>query len=613
MEKTYHKFVFFALKILTAYFLAINLSLLAFPKTAYGSLIDFSHFLPVVHLVFYVIFIASLAYFIFRQPLNNSSLSVCSLILWLTVFLWGWPNYGRYFAIFMVSAMTSVLIFPLIKKWRLTEKRFNLANNIVFLIIAVIYLWISLIRHYNFGSHSFDLGIYAQAVYKYAYFQGFFNTIRGINQFGDHFSPILFLIAPLFWIFKSATTLIVVQAISLTLAGWLLGKIIYGKTKDFWLSISLATGYYLFVGIQNAVAFDFHLVSFFPLVFVLIFWSILNHKIWQYWLFIFLALVTKENATIYIFFLGLFLLFMKEYRAKGWQTMAVSLLGYYLIIKLAMPYFSQGINQSYEYFNFQSLGNTPTEAVKTIITRPWYAWQIFINDSVKRQSQLILLFSTGLAPFVLAPWTILLIAPMLFEFFLFDRQVLWGMGYHYGVAVAIPLFISVYLAQKSIETFSPKIKEYLPFVIIGFAALFSFNSRSTIFSLLTDGADNRLINKNYRINYQMMAKIPANASVAASHHLVPHLAMRNDIIGWPPVKWEAYVTNLKQDYLIISNVGSGASWPNDCKGNIETVNAGIDSGYGIIEKEKGVYLLKKNENNQMKKLNIANECGNNRQ
>jgi len=67
-------------------------------------------------------------------------------------------------------------------------------------VAAISYSSISLFRHNRFGS-TIDLAAQAQTVWGYSRFEIIPNTVIGIpNLLGDHFHPILMLLAPLFWI-----------------------------------------------------------------------------------------------------------------------------------------------------------------------------------------------------------------------------------------------------------------------------------------------------------------------------------------------------------------------------------------------------------------------------
>src|SRR6202023_3294749 len=88
------------------------------------------------------------------------------------------------------------------------------------LVAAIAYAAISIYRHDHFGSNAFDLGVQDQTVWGYSRLQMIPNTVEMIrNLLGDHFHPILMLIAPLYWIWDDVRVLLIVQAVLLAVAG----------------------------------------------------------------------------------------------------------------------------------------------------------------------------------------------------------------------------------------------------------------------------------------------------------------------------------------------------------------------------------------------------------
>src|SRR5207244_11439149 len=81
------------------------------------------------------------------------------------------------------------------------------------LIAAIGYAAVSIYRHDRFASSAFDLGVQDQTVWGYSQLQMIPNTVEMIrNLLGDHFHPILMLVAPLYWIWDDARVLLLVQA-----------------------------------------------------------------------------------------------------------------------------------------------------------------------------------------------------------------------------------------------------------------------------------------------------------------------------------------------------------------------------------------------------------------
>ena len=78
----------------------------------------------------------------------------------------------------------------------------------------------------SFRFNAYDLVIFDQAVRSYAHFQPGISIIKGVHNgfgphfsvLGDHWSPILAALAPLYWIYNSPQTLLVAQAVLFALA-----------------------------------------------------------------------------------------------------------------------------------------------------------------------------------------------------------------------------------------------------------------------------------------------------------------------------------------------------------------------------------------------------------
>ncbi|MGH3202082.1 MAG: DUF2079 domain-containing protein, partial [Streptosporangiaceae bacterium] len=77
------------------------------------------------------------------------------------------------------------------------------------------YAAISLLRLMQLNPSSWDLGIYTEYVKQYADLRAPVVDIRapGFNLLGDHFQPIVAVLAPFFRIFPSSATLVVGQAL----------------------------------------------------------------------------------------------------------------------------------------------------------------------------------------------------------------------------------------------------------------------------------------------------------------------------------------------------------------------------------------------------------------
>jgi uncharacterized membrane protein len=127
----------------------------------------------------------------------------------------------------------------------------------------ILYALISILRYERRDSLSWDLGIFTQAVRGYAHFHAPMVVIRGQYEdlLGDHWHPILMLLAPFFRIFPSPITLLVAQSALLALAAVPLTRTaidVLGRYQGYAIGIA----YGLSWGVVQAANFDFHEVAF---------------------------------------------------------------------------------------------------------------------------------------------------------------------------------------------------------------------------------------------------------------------------------------------------------------------------------------------------------------
>ena len=125
------------------------------------------------------------------------------------------------------------------------------------------YAALSLFRLLQLSPTSWDLGIYTEYVKQYANLRAPVVDIRaaGFNLLGDHFQPIVALIAPFFRAFPSAATLLVAQALLAALSVFAVSQVAREKLGTG-PGRAIAIAYGFSWGLQQMVEFDFHEIAF---------------------------------------------------------------------------------------------------------------------------------------------------------------------------------------------------------------------------------------------------------------------------------------------------------------------------------------------------------------
>ena len=128
---------------------------------------------------------------------------------------------------------------------------------------TVVYVLVALSQWRTWHSPSWDLAIFTQLAKAYAHLEAPIVPIKGpdFNLLGDHFHPLLALLGPVYRLFPSGLTLLVVQAMLLGISVWPVAALAV-RWLGRWPGVLVAVGYALSFGLQGAVRTQFHEVAF---------------------------------------------------------------------------------------------------------------------------------------------------------------------------------------------------------------------------------------------------------------------------------------------------------------------------------------------------------------
>lgn len=315
-------------------------------------------------------------------------------------------------------------------------------------LVAVAFLGYSLlglVKFYTFRTGNYDLTIFDQGVRGYAHLGPPLSLVKGnwqelgsaFSLLGDHFSPILVLLAPLYWIHDGPETLIVAQAALLAVAVvpfWTYVRRVLGVTAAYLLGIA----YLLSWPVAETVNFHFHEYAFVPLITAILFERLQAGRRWHVLAAAAALLLVKEDMALFVAGLGLGLLFRREWRRAG-AVMVIGGAGYlWLTGYVLIPAFGGQLNR---YWYYSGWGGDIGAAIVHMATRPQEVLHVLSTPGVKLTTLLLLfaplLFLPLLSPYVLAPMA-LLAERMLAT----DPGALgwWGTRYHYNAAIVMALF-----------------------------------------------------------------------------------------------------------------------------------------------------------------------------
>ena len=139
--------------------------------------------------------------------------------------------------------------------------------------VAALYSVYSLTRFWAFRTTTYDLVIFDQAVRSYSHFHLPTAIVKGVHNgfgpdftvLGDHFSPILASLAPLYWLHDGPRTLLVAQSALLALAIvplWSYTRRRLGVAAAYTVTCVYALAW----PVAETLAFDFHEMAFVPVL-----------------------------------------------------------------------------------------------------------------------------------------------------------------------------------------------------------------------------------------------------------------------------------------------------------------------------------------------------------
>ncbi len=554
------------------------------------------HFVVLAVLIFIAAFFATAWTW---KSINLSLRPFLPLVVILSIVIWLMRDIDRVGGVIrgsLGSFIIALLVWSIITKLHQNRKIAVLSKKLanpwlIVLVFSIVYSVLAIMRHVSLHSEAADLGIFTQEIYKYAHFQGIFNTIKGQNIFADHFSPFLMLLAPLWWLWPSASMLLVVQAVALSFGAWVVYYIAIKMLNDRLIAWCLAVAFVLAPSIQAPVAADFHEIIFVPAALLLLFYFQQRQKWLGYWIIFALALLIKENVATYLIAWSLFYGFTSHRWKQAWIGIGVSAVYFLIVLKGVIPHYTAGA--AYQYLNMGPLGSTPGEIIKNSLIHPQLlVHQFFHFDTAQHPgfapdlkifTQVSLLAVFGFLP-ILAPLALIFAAPMLIEQFLLDFPYHWGLTFHYSTPITVVLVIATLFGLARFGS-NRKLQQILAVFILVSSIAYSLQQRTFITDIFRRSTYQVTTAEHEAV--QVAGRIPANASVATNSSLLPHIAGRNDIIRWPGYYGEDGAIGFKnkplvQDYAIISFAGSHWIW------KPEEVVAQMDAiihapGYGLID------------------------------
>jgi uncharacterized membrane protein len=339
-----------------------------------------------------------------------------------------------------------------------TRRRYRhpIALVVLSVLAAGVYAASEFLQYSTFHAGTYDLVIFDQAVRSYSHFHLPLSLVAGVHRgfgtdftlLGDHFSPVLALLAPLYWVHSGPQTLLVAQAVLFAAAIAPLWVFTRRESHTTWGAYCVVVAYAVSWPVAAAVSFDFHEVAFAPLLTALLFerFSAFRRGTTRWWWVALPAvglLGVKEDMGLLVAGFGLAVLVVSPRWADG-RRRQVRLLGAGFVLgglvtalvttDVVLPAF--GSRPTY-YWRYGQFGANAPAAAWQMLTHPSVTADTFVTPDTKVHT-MVCLFAIAAFAALVSPY-LLVVLPLLAERMLSDAPNWWGLVFHYNAFLVVPL------------------------------------------------------------------------------------------------------------------------------------------------------------------------------
>ncbi len=404
------------------------------------------------------------------------------------------------------------------------------------LAFATLYSIMGIVDHLAYRTAALDLSIYDQALQGYARFGLPRVPVLGIadvNELGpihwsDHFTPILALLTPFYWIHPGPETLLVAQGILFALAipfVWIFARRALGTVTA---AYAMATAYALAWPVQEALAFPFHQVAFAVPLMAIMLERYQAGRLKHATVACLCLLGVREDLGLVVSAFG-FLVLLKGERRLGLALMVGGIVATWVLMSIVIPLVggSPRRNWSFEHF-----GSNPLALVVALLRSPLESIEYALSPPIKVRT-LLWLF----VPTLFLAWRsrlFLLAFPLLAVRLLSSREHHWALQYHYNAFVVVTIWCAAIDAASRL----PKLTLGRWVTAADSRKLWALAALGLALWTLPRWPGWRMTERAFwyprtpqvKAAEMAVAQIPDGAFVAASNNLGAHLSQRAKVI-----------------------------------------------------------------------------------
>lgn len=451
-------------------------------------------------------------------------------------------------------------------------------------IYSAMFTFITVTRHLAFQTHALDLGIYDQITWSISRGLGPMTSLPEMHAWGDHFTIILYLLAPLYVVAPSVLVMLAFQSVALGLGAVAVHGFARLALGDDARAVAFALLFLVNPSLHGINLRDFHPQALaIPLLLATVYFFEARRTA-LFWISASLALATREDAALPLLGLALWGGLARRRYWTGAMLGTVALAWLFATTTLIIPYFRGAPYPHLGRYGY--LGGSVGEIILGMLLHPFAVLGTAFSPSR------LLYLGAILAPFgflpLLAPAGLIPALPALVQNLLSTDPVLFHHRAQYNV------FVLPFLVPAAVFGFRRLSERW------GAAAARSVLACAFFFSLaLTSRTLNDLMvtrwwpGERQRAAYAVLAQVPPLASISADERFIPHLSHRPKAFVFP--------TALERSEYVLINAAA-YPWRHlpgyrlERQGNTATMTVGTTGAeyrYEVVAERALILLLKK--------------------
>lgn len=462
---------------------------------------------------------------------------------------------------------------------------------------AVIFARITIVRDRALWSATVDLGIFKEALWSALHGRGLHSPTVGYSFLGEHFAPVLFLLAPLYALSPTSDCLLTVQALAVAVSAWplyLLGRDL-GLGRS--LSTALATAMIFAPPVQGALLYDFHMDLL--AVPAMAWLALASHRARWGQAAVATALMVSTKEDMFVAASAVLVAAALSHKGRDRRialAIALAATAYCVVaMKFLLPRFGPppGVPVymadegeppgGYKFLRNYKHFVGPMSPLRMVVAMP-LRWLLYALSEARLTTLMVLVLPVGLLPFS-ARTRALLMAPAAIVL-LSDNPEVVALRYHYGAIQHPGMYAAaMYGAARWIERSSrpERMRAALTAMVCVAAMVMAWMHPNSVASPV-HSTDARAITAHVGVVQRMVNEVPGGVRVTSTSFGGPRFSNRRWVGIFP-------TGVARSDWVLVDM--QRPAWPAQPPQRDEFVLAMLRSAWSVVDWEDGAVLFRR--------------------